>query len=264
MSRPYKDVRSLARGLQIIEALGELGWTSPQILSKAVGIDRTTVYRLLSTLADQGYVVRREEDGAVSLTSKLSQIADGIKTNDLHAQIAAPYIRELTSEILWPSDFASFILGEVVIRYSTHKISPMSIHHAMIGKSRLLLRSALGKAIISAMTERELEAIRAIVCTTGGQDAEDLRSESFVRRTIEKVRRDGFASSVGESERKISAIARPVLSSNGHVLGALNLVYFTTVMTPEEAARRYMEPFSACIGAIEKAIAAERAALAGT
>ncbi|PSM15787.1 IclR family transcriptional regulator C-terminal domain-containing protein [Nitratireductor sp. StC3] len=264
MTGSYKNVRALGRGLQIIEALGELGWSSPQILSKAVGIDRTTVYRLLSTLIDQGFIVRREEDGAVSLTSKLSQIADGIKTNDLHAQIAAPYIRELTSEVLWPSDFASFVLGEVVIKYSTHNISPMSIHHAMIGKSRRLLRSALGKAIISAMTERELEAMRAIVCSAGGPDAGDLGNEALVRRTIDKVRRDGFASSVAETERKISAIAQPVLSAKGHVVGALNLVYFTTAMSPEEAARRYLEPFAACIGRIEKAIAAERAALSVT
>lgn len=39
----YKDVRSLGRGMRILEALGELGWVKLGTLSAYVEIDRSTV-----------------------------------------------------------------------------------------------------------------------------------------------------------------------------------------------------------------------------
>lgn len=258
MAGPYKDVRSLARGLRILETLGEMGWTSPGTLSREVEIDRSTIYRLLNTLVECGYVVRRREDGAVTLTAKLSRISDGIKNDDLHAQIAAPFIRKLTTVVLWPSDFASFNLGEVSIRFSTHKISPMSIHRSVIGKSRALLRSAIGKAIASEMSEQELEAARAIVYGLGGRDAEDLRNKPFVERIVAKVHADGYASSTGETDSKISAIAVPIKGPE-RVIGALNLVFFSSVMTPDQAAEQYLAPMRACVRSIETAISTDMA-----
>lgn len=49
---PYKDVRSLARGLDVLKALNRApgGRASTTDLAKACGVHRTTVKRLLETL----------------------------------------------------------------------------------------------------------------------------------------------------------------------------------------------------------------------
>lgn len=252
----YRNVRALERGLRILEVLGETGWTTPGAVARASGIDRSSVYRLINTLAELGYVDRRREDGTVTLTARLAHIAEGVRNDDLHAQIAAPFIRKLTAQVLWPTDFASFKLGEVVIRFSTHKISPMSIHRKVIGKSRGLLRSALGKAILSAMSPQELAAARAIVYGLGGRDADDLRNEALVEASLARVREDGYASSVGESDSKISAIGLPMRDGSGRGIGAINLVFFTSALTPVQAAERYLPAMRGCVHAVETAISA--------
>lgn len=252
---PYKDVRSLVRGLQIIEALSELGWARMVDLSACAGIERTSAYRLVNTLIQLGYVSKRSEDGAVALTPKFAYLADGLKDDDIVTQFAWPALFELSKDILWPSDFASFEGGKVLIRLTTHKISPMSVHRGMVGKERFLVRSALGMAILSAMTDDELEASLAIVEQLGGANAEDVRKRDYVHQLVEAVRKQGYASSAGQTESKISAIALPVAGPNGRVAGSVNIVFFRSVMTTEQAADRYLDKLRLCVQQIEQSLA---------
>jgi len=250
----YKDVRSLGRGMRILEALGELGWVKLGTLSAYVEIDRSTVYRLVNTLSQMGYLVRRREDGAVALTSKIARIADGVRDDDLIAQTVAPFMRDLTDVVLWPSDFASFTGGAVTIQVSTHQMSPMSLHRGLIGKHRPLIRSALGRAILSEMEPNELDAALAIAGRLGSPDARDIRDRVVVDRIIREVRKTGYASSVGATEANISAIALPVRSKR-RVVGAINIVFFRSALSPEEAARKYLDPLRDCVRRAEQALA---------
>ncbi|WP_177204243.1 IclR family transcriptional regulator domain-containing protein [Sphingobium sp. AP50] len=252
---PYKDVRSLVRGLQVIEALSELGWAKIGDLSAAARIERSSTYRLVNTLIQLGYVSRRTEDGAVALTPKFAYLADALKDDDIVTQFAWPPLFDLSKDVLWPCDFASFVGGKVLIRLTTHKISPMSVHRAMIGKERFLVRSALGMAILSAMDDDELEASLEIVEKLGGANSEDVRNRERVRTMVEAVRKRGYASSTGQSEGKISAIALPVRGPSAQVAGAVNIVFFRSVMTTEQAAERYLDKLQLCVRQVERSLA---------
>ncbi len=252
---PYKDVRSLVRGLQLVETLSELGWARIGQLSAAAKVERSSAYRIVNTLEKLGYVTRRTEDGAVALSTKFAYLAEGLRDDDVVTQFAWPNLFELTRELLWPCDFASLEGGKVLIRLSTHKISPMSIHRAMVGKERSLTRSALGMAILSAMSADELDASLDVIDRLGGPNAMDIRDRNAVRQVAEEVRQRGYASAAGLTESKISAIALPVVAPDGRVAGAINVVFFRSVMTPEEAAERYLSRLRTCVSRIEQALA---------
>lgn len=252
--KPYKDSKSLERGLQIIEALSELGWAKMGQLSVAARIDRSSTYRLVNTLIRLGYVTRRTDDGAVALAPKFAYLADSLKDDDIVTQFAWPPLFELSKDILWPSDFAALEGGKVLIRLTTHRISPMSIHRGMAGKERFLIRSALGMAILSAMTAPELESSLAIVERLGGTNADDVRDHDTIMRLVEKVRERGYASSAGQTESKISAIALPVSGPDNRVAGAINIVFFRSALTTEQAADRYLEKLKFCVEKIERSL----------
>jgi IclR family mhp operon transcriptional activator len=263
---PYKDIGSLMRGLQIIETLSRLGWTKIGQLSSAAGVERSSAYRLVNTLVQLGYVARRTEDGAVALTAKFAYLADALKYDDIVTQFAWPSLFELSKDVLWPCDFASLEGGKVLIRLSTHNISPMSIHRAMAGKERYLIRSALGLAILSAMPPKELDSSLAIVDQLGGINADDIRDREAVQRLAVTVRERGYASSAGQTESKISAIALPVMAPHGRVAGAVNIVFFRSVMTAEQAAERYLDKLQNCVNGIEQSLLdfSERERIAAT
>jgi IclR family transcriptional regulator, mhp operon transcriptional activator len=252
---PYKEIKSLIRGLQIIEVLSQLGWAKIGEISTVSGIDRTSVYRLINTLVQAGYLTRRLDDGAVALTPKLVVLADTLKNDDIVIQFAWPYLFALSKDVLWPCDFASLDAGKVIIRLSTHKISPKSIHRRMVGKERYLLRSALGLAILSAMSDEERERSLLLIERLGDStNSRDVRDRKFIGRTVDAVRRRGYASSSGQTEAKISAIALPVMGSNASVAGAINVVFFRSAMTTEKAAERYLGKMKQCVSQIEQSL----------
>lgn len=247
----YKDVRSLSRGLRIIEALGAAGWMKLGLLSEATGIDRTTVYRLVNTLEEEGYVIRRTEDGAVNLSRKLLNISQNLNNDDLVSQIVLRHLSALTQSIKWPSDFAVLSQGALRIVASTHNQSPMSIHRAMVGNTRPLFRSALGKAYLAALPEDELAEIMELIASGGGPDAADLRGFERIRRVLAEVREAGFAVAIGTTEAKISAIALPVQQTNT-VIGAINIIFFRGALTAEQAIEKHLGKMQATVAAIER------------
>ncbi|GEO86941.1 hypothetical protein RNA01_38730 [Ciceribacter naphthalenivorans] len=52
----------------------------------------------------------------------------------------------------------------------------------------------------------------------------------------------------------ISAIALPVRSRR-RVVGAINIVFFRRALSPEEAARKYLDPLRDCVRRAEQALA---------
>jgi len=249
----YKDVRALARGIDILEALADLGWVKPGALATYIGLDRSSVYRLVSTLANKGYVIRRQDDGAIALTSEVARLAAGVRDDELYFQKIMPCMENLTKEVLWPSDFASLVGGQITILASTHNISPMSMHRRLVGKHRPLLNSALGRALLSALPPDALETALSTPLRLDGKDAGDISDRAIVDRILQEVHDVGYASSVGLTEKKISAIALPVRVGT-QVVGALNIVFFRSAMTPGAAAQRYLNPLHQCVRNIETAL----------
>ena len=76
------------------------------------------------------------------------------------------------------------------------------------------------------------------------------RERRFIDDIVAQTKDDGYASSVGGSETGISAIALPI-QGGGPVLGSLNLIFFSSSMTPEVAAGRYLPNMKQAVMDIE-------------
>lgn len=231
---PYREIRAVTRAFELLEATSDLGWSKVSELAAYTGIDRGTLYRLLHTLELKGYIARRAEDGTVSLTERILQVGDGVRQDDLVINVMSQLTRELTEQVIWPSDFGTLIGGQMVIQASSHKYSPVSVHRRMVGRTRPLLRSALGLAYLSSLNQADLERTLDIARRIGASEADDLNNLTYVKGKISEVHLRGYALSSGLVEQNISAIALPVRLGR-KTLGAVNIVFFRSAMSPEEA-----------------------------
>lgn len=247
----HRSVRSLSRGLALIRQLNVTGPASAQQLAAGTGLNRTTCYRLLQTLQDEGYVSFDAKSALFGLTNQVRTLGEGVSLSDLSSQAALPPMFALLKEASWPSDFALFELGTLMIHESTHSFSPFSVHRSMIGRRRSLVRSALGRAILTAASPTLRREMLDITASLVPDDATLARNRRAIRHFVLQTRKDGYASSVGEAEQGISAIALPVRGI-GPVLASLNLVFFTSAMTPEVAARRYLRAMKKAVREIER------------
>ncbi|WP_334174857.1 IclR family transcriptional regulator C-terminal domain-containing protein [Pseudoxanthobacter sp.] len=254
----YKPVRALERGIAVLTALNRLGRARPSDLAAACEIDRTTTYRLLATLARLDLVARSPSDETWSLAPGVRALSEGLTEGDEISHIVAQELIRLLPQVRWPSDFGSFEGGSIVIRETTHRFSPFSVHRAMVGRYRPLTRSAMGRAILAAAADDERETMLAIAVSGNAADAADAADRRLVQRLVGEVRARGYAASVGGSEASISAIALPVMG-RGRVMGAINIIFFRSAMTPEEAAGRHLDALRACVADIERRFAEENA-----
>src|SRR5690606_40094845 len=65
------------RGLQVLRALNEHNYTTVLQLSKATGLPRATIYRLLDTLIAAGYVAQGGTKDLYRLTIMVRALSDG-------------------------------------------------------------------------------------------------------------------------------------------------------------------------------------------
>ncbi len=248
---PYPDVRALDRGLILIEALAEFGWAGPSELAKITGIDRSTIYRLLSTLMRRGFILHRKQDSKYFLSPSFKALSYGVQDFDERMLLVSGPLRNLVEEIKWPSDFAVLKAGRLVIIDSNHPQTTLTFYRSVLGQARPILRSSLGRAMLAAMSgQQRREAIETIIAS-GGADADEVRDEKIVTRVVEDTRERGYALSIGELTPKIAAIALPVRSRE-MVLGAVNIVFFSAAFKPE-AVETYLAALRQCVERIEQA-----------
>jgi len=249
----YRHVRALARGLKLLVALSRRGRARPAEIAADTGIDRTTAYRLLETLEREGFVARTSDD-YFGLTIAVRELSEGFTDLDRITRVVSPELGRLLPKVLWPTDFATFEQGAMIIRETTHRFSPYSVHRSMVGKSRPALRTAMGRAVLAAAPDQERELMLQMIAESGQPDAAEAREKKYVKALVQETRAQGYASAVGLVDDHIGAIALPIRSPV-NVVGSLNLVFFRKAMTPSNAAERYLSLMRESVETIESAIA---------
>lgn len=255
MERTYTPVRALERGLDLLLALNRLGRARVSILAAEAGIDRTTTYRLLDTLAAKGMVVRSDSDDSYMLSAGVRRLSDGYTLQGSILGTVAATLKELLAAVTWPSEYATFAGGAMVIQESTHPFSPFSVHRGMIGRSRPLMHSALGRAMLAGASPERRAAMLEVAARSGVEDAADAQRPPVVAGILHDFEARGYAASAGDTEAKISAIALPVIV-HGEAVGAINIAFFRSTFTIDQAAARFLQPFRTRIVMLQQRIEA--------
>ncbi|MGD9921541.1 MAG: IclR family transcriptional regulator C-terminal domain-containing protein [Pseudorhodoplanes sp.] len=253
-THPYKEVRSIKRALALFDALGEIGWSGPSTLAQVTGIDRATIYRLLRTMVDAGYLIRREQDEKYFLSERWLRLSKGIQDADFRSVRTSEALSRLTKIVKWPSDFGVLSMGQLIIMDSTHPQTSMTFFRSVVGKTRPIFRSALGKAMIANMPREQLVEALETIRKAKGTDAGDSRSPRIVQRIVNDYRKKGYALSIGEATKGICAIAVPIRVGE-QVAGAINIVMFQSAFNVNEVESNLIHELRRCASEIEAVFA---------
>lgn len=239
----YKDVRSLSRGLAILQALNRApgGIASTTDLAEATSVHRTTVKRILETLCANGFVRRGEKSGQYYLTFAVRSLSEGFVDDDWVEQVALPLMRAAVPDLMWPCDLGTLEGGFMVVRESTHRFSLLSQHRGKIGEKLPLFFTAMGRAYLAACSKTELNGLISLLSQRDDAVGEMARDRAAVDALIAKTRERGYATNDGdwEKEAPFAAVAVPVKS--GHrLVGGVNLIFPKAAMSEQEIHQRYM------------------------
>ncbi|HVZ53690.1 MAG TPA: DNA-binding transcriptional activator MhpR [Pseudolabrys sp.] len=246
----FGSVRSLERGLKILEALNRCHGAKAQQIARMVDLPRPTTYRLLETLDALGYIARSKSDDGWHLTPQIKMLSAGFHDDVWIARVAAPVVHELGKEVLWPVDLVTYQNATMIIRETTHVESPFSIDRGMAGSHLPILGTSGGRAYLSFCPERE----RALILQRLRRSDEPYdalaRDKTFVTRLVEETRRVGYGSRSEGFNPHTASISMPIRQGE-RVLACVSIIWIARALSFADAVARNLPPLRKAIGQIE-------------
>lgn len=190
-----------------------------------LGVARSTVYRILNSLAAHGLVAKVNGGSAYELGPRFIELARRISPSADRAtlveaarplmQSAAERLRESFKMSAPEGDEMLTILGAPSpAEYSiTVKVGGRSPKH--VGASGKLTLAYADEAYVQAYMAHGLVARTAFTITDPDALIEELK----------RIRSDGFAEDNLESEAGIRAVAAPVFDAHGHIAACISVPY---------------------------------------
>jgi IclR family mhp operon transcriptional activator len=253
-----KPIRSFARGLAVLAALNRHGSATALTLARETGVPRATVYRLLQTLFDDGYIGRGTADDRFHLQLKVRALSEGFEDEQWITAIAGPALLELTRRTAWPCDVSTLDGLKLVIHETTHRIAPLSIDRNMVGEELPILGSASGLAYISFAPKGERDTLLALLARSSDPHDALARDAAQVSRLIAATRRRGYGlRQGGEIWPHTGSLALPVRVGS-RLLGCINTVWMARVISAKEGVSRCLEPLRETRQLIEQKLAEAR------
>lgn len=225
-------VKSVSRALDIITLVslkkGGLGVTE---IAKQIDINKSSVYRILSTLVQYGYIEQDGDTGKYKLGYKFLEISSKLlESIDLRAE-ARPFLQELENETNEVIHLVVYDQGEVVYIEKLEGNETLRMH-SKVGKRAPMHCTSVGKAILAHLP---LNVVIDILDRKGmpvHTDKTITDKDEFLKE-LSQVRQNGYALDLEENEYGITCVAAPIFDHLGKVIAAVSISGPTMRMTED-------------------------------
>lgn len=234
------EIKSLKKALRAITFLNQHGDVTATQVAHGIGVPRATAYRLLQTLASEGYVDKLPNSDIYRLTSLVRHLAAGFQDEELLIEIARPLLAETQRELGWSIALSTPRGTEMVVRLNTDHDSPLALIRYGVGASLPILLSTCGYCYLAHCSVAERESI---VNTTLERD--DPRTPVHfdrpqVQQLIEQARANGFCHLEFDHYRE-GNLGVPLLLA-GRPVGGIVMRYIKSTLRNKDKLREIYAP----------------------
>jgi IclR family mhp operon transcriptional activator len=224
------------RGLEALQELNRRTGVTVTDIAKAVGLPRTTAYRMLETLCVQGLAFRDSADERYRLTAKVRTLADGCDDEPWINAIVRPVLTKQAKELIWPTSVATLHGVTLLSREMSGKDGADGIVTPL---HRLaLLSSSAGRIFLAFCGEEQRAALLDILTRSDHPDDRLARDKSLLNRILAEARSNGWAI-CDESESAEFDLAAPI-TARSRILATVSMRVTRSAMTPEQAVEKHL------------------------
>jgi DNA-binding IclR family transcriptional regulator len=204
---------------RILDELAKADGLGLNEVTQRTGIAKSTVFRILATLIELGYVLRRESK--YSVTNRLATLANDQATSETLRRVALPFMLLLRDEFgetvnlgvlrLDKVEYIEVAPSEYALRFSEKPGFSVQVHASALGK--VLLAYATPEVVHSLIGGRKLPMLTPNTITDPNQ---------FVLEA-QKARHRGYAFDKGETSISATCVAAPILGGADTAIAALSI-----------------------------------------
>jgi DNA-binding IclR family transcriptional regulator len=213
--------RTLARGLNLLELVARSTGGAP--LSELAGIaelDKATALRLLGTLRELGWVRQEEVGRRFLLTGKMAHLSqihgDGLSIQQL-ARRHLTRLRDAVNETV----HLGVMRGEAVVYIDKLESSNSIRLVSTVGQEMPMLTTALGRAILSALSDGERTALVSAL-PLPKRTSQTMNKKQLLDELAVSAER-GYAIDHEENEIGVTCVGAPLLNSSGAPAAAISI-----------------------------------------
>ncbi len=224
------NVRLVDRVIDIVETLSKYpSGASITTLTSETGIHKSTIYRLLTTLINRGYVIKDEENCKYRMTLRTYRIGSRAVPDFDLLSLSVDYLRDLC-QISHEAVHLAIPDGARIVYLFKEVASENVIRIAsQTGSHNYMYYTGLGKALMACMTFQEAKEVW-----------EGSEIQSFTPNTIttfdkmvtelELTRKRGYSIDNEEHELGICCIADVIRDAENKVVAAISISTLSTRM----------------------------------
>jgi len=202
-------------------------------LAIELGLGKSKISRLLSTLASEGFVVKDPETQKYRLGLRILTL-NSIVTSQLEInREARPILKELVAEVGEAAHIAVLEDSEVVYLEQVECQHPVRIL-SYVGRRNPVHCTSSGKILLAYKKPKELESLLQNELVR--YSANTVTDPSVLRSQLVEIRKDEFCFSNGEFLDDVVSFAAPVRDYTKRVVAAISLI------GPKHRIRSHMYP----------------------
>ena len=234
----FRPVRSLVRGLNILQALNRRNGATVTEIAEDTSLSRGTVYRMLETLREAGYVFRDNADARYRLTIMVRGLSDGFSDESWISEIAKPRIEDLCKKVVWPIAIATIHGTTMLVRETTDKNSPLALRRISGGFRVPILSTSVGLAYLAYCPDEQRETLLDVFSRSDAHPSDVMaHNPRLIRKILGEVLERGYATTT-RPHLNDSAIAVPV-RPHDRIVAAISLRYIDSAMPMSVVVEKY-------------------------
>jgi IclR family pca regulon transcriptional regulator len=245
-------VRSLARGLRIIVAMGEksYGMTLSEV-AEAVGLDRATTRRFLMTLQELGYVAL--DDRRYVLLPRILDLGYAYLSSTPVWQMAVPSLQRVADATNENCSIGVLDRGDVMYIARAQSGARKMTMNIGIGARLPAFCTSMGRVLLAGLAPPALDAYLATL-ELRAYTQYTVRTLPELRAAIDAARDRGWCFTNQEMEHGIRSIAVPLHDRSGTVVAAMNVSIGSSVLDEATITTTILERLQATAREIDGAL----------
>ena len=245
--------RTVQKALDILQVFidqkGEVGLSD---ISNFTGLSFGTVYRILSVLRKNGYIIPGESRGKYLIGAKFLEFSNIVKSTLKIADVARPFmqnLQKLTNESVHISRVRGSQMSYLEIIHSTQVLRIVPV----IGVDAPLHCTAAGKVFLAQLSDEKFNKLFKRGKSLESFTINTITDIKELKQQLERVREDGVAIDREECVPGVTDIAAPIFDSDSKFAACLG-VYVPTPRATNEKVESLIPMVKNCALEISRAL----------
>ncbi len=215
------SVKSLARALRVLESFSlerpELGVSE---IARMLDMQKSTVFNILSTFQDSGYVMKNPNTNKYYLGFKTLHLSYIVNQHLGLREIMLPALTKIAEACHEVCYFGILNNDEVLYIEGVYPSTQQATRN-ILGERAPLFCTGLGKAMLAFLPQERIDQItaRELKAYTG----HTLSDRRELLNNLSEIRANGYAVDNMEHEFGVRCVAVPLFGVNGGVMGAVSV-----------------------------------------